>query len=416
LDSLKYTWQLITTVSPQATMVNYNMIELASPLGSLSRTFTAFWFYFALLAAFPIGLIAVALHCRQQLSLARTLIGCAMLATSMTGIRNMPLFAIVAAPLIAENLSQLDSARLRRICGATAAVVVIIAALVWSPRPALTHLGTWVPYRFGVGMSSDYVPLGLPAFLDQIGFSGPIFNSQTLGGFYEYQGSPKRIPFYDYRLEDYDLKKLQAVYAATYTAYADPTAWHDLMQRYGFRGLLLENGSPAETAGLLPLITVDPGWRLVYLDYAASFWIRSDQPQLPPAVDRTVVEDLATGITNFAQAENLNSFLEKTHRYPDIRLQILEQASRHGESATLLTDLGLLKMQSGHLAEADQLFNRVLRIKPRSQRTLATLAQIALSRGDNRAAEKYLQKALSYYPNDPELRENYDIVLRSIGK
>jgi len=417
LDSIKYTQQLITTVFPSAlatnNTTNYVVYELAHPLGEIGRSLISFWFYFTLLAAFLVTGLASALSNWRQVPLARTLIVSAMLATSMTGIRNVPLFTVVAAPLVAEYFSLLRPGLIRQTCSATVATSIFIAMIVWSPKEAISHLKNWVPYRFGVGLAADYVPLGLPAFLDRIAFSGPIFNSQNMGGFYEFHGSPARIPFYDYRLEDYDPETLKEIYNIVFTAYAKPTAWNELVRKYGFQGILLENGSP-EADGLLPLLSAQTsGWRLVYLDYAASFWLRTDQTATPPAISLQDVAALAGSSQNFAQSQNLDTFLNKTSLYPDLRLSLLERANRQWERPPSLRNLGLHQMQLGMLDDADRTFRRLLELYPGSGLTLATLAQIALLRGDVNAAEGYLRKALKYSPDDPDLKENLAIVLKS---
>jgi hypothetical protein len=330
-----------------------------------------------------------------------------MLATSMSGIRNMPLFALVAAPIVAEHLYLLKT-NLRRACVASVAATLFIAAMVWSPRTAMNHLTTWVPYRFGLGGSADYVPLGLHRFLDRIGFTGPTFNTQTLGGIYAYYGAPGRIPFYDGRFESYAPKVLNDIYETSRLASENPARWLDLMQAYDFRGLLL--GNKNESTGPLSLTAKDLNWRLVYLDYAASFWIRADQENLPPPVQREQVSALVKQVASSAQAENLDFFLEKTRYYPELRLQLLEDAVGQWEDSTLLINLGLLKFQSGNFAESEQLFRRVLTLKPDSRLTLTTLAQLALYRGDQTAAEKYLRTALSYSPNDSELLQNLNSI------
>jgi len=416
LENIRYVWLLVTTVSPMASEMfkfdSYAMYELASPLGETSRHLIPFWFYLPIVAAFLITLAAAARNRWQNLPFERIIIALAMLATSMTGMRNMPIFVIVAAPLTAELLSLLDSAFIKRVCWSAVASIVAVTAFFWSPRPALNQLMTWTPYRFGIGLSTDYIPWGLPAFLDRMNFSGPIFNSQTLGGFYSYYGYNKRIPFYDYRLEDYDQNELLKVYKATFTAVAQPSGWKTLMRRYGFQGILLENGSTTETAGLLPLISSDPNWRLVYLDYAASFWIRADVDQASPAIGSTTVMNLVAGMGNAVQAENLDSFLEQSGLYPEIREELLDKATGRWDNAVLLTNAGIIKMRAGNYNEAEQLFKRLQSIKPDSRVTLATLAQIELIRGDTEAAEQYLRKALRHYPNDPDLRQNLNAVLK----
>lgn len=413
-ENIQYAWRLFVESNPMAPRLSNATHEMAAALGEVSRTMLPFWFYLFLIVAFLFSLLAVALHRRRQLPLARTMIGLALLAASMTGMKNIPVFALVAAPLIGEYLSLLDSDRLRRTCAAAIAATMTIAVLVWSPRPALTYLATWVPYRFGLGLSADYVPVGLPAFLDKTGFSGPIFNSMDQGGFYEYHGYPGRIPFYDSRLQDYNPKELIAAYEAVVNANQNPAGWYALERRYGFRGILLGNlPDDKEASGLLPLLSADPAWRPVYVDYAASFWMKTDQGHLPPAIDSGYVKNLVNGVSNFAQAENIDFLLEKTGLYPELRIILLEKAVRQWENTAFLINLGLIKLQSGNLPEAEKLFLRVLRLKPDSRLTLTTLAQIALYRNDRAMAEKYLRKALKYYPRDADLQHNLDTVLNN---
>lgn len=410
LDSIRYTWQLLATVAPQATLAQYRMFELAPPLGQVSRNFICYWFFLLLLVMVVVSLAGAALRNFRQLPLERIVIVAALLAVSLTGIRNMPIFAVVAAPFAAELLALQRTATSRRVSAGLIAGAMIIALCVWSPRPAIRNVLTWDRYRFGLGLSPDFVPLGLPAFLDRIGFAGPIFNSQTLGGFYEYYGAPRRIAFYDFRLEDYELRDIKRIFDITFEAVNHPAAWYDLAHRYDFRGLLLENASSGEAGGLLPLLATDRNWRLVYLDYAASFWLRSDQPSTAPPLGQEHIAALVAGIANQAQAENLNSFLDTTGLYPELRRSLLEQATARWDAVALMTDLAILKMKTGDLAGAESLFHRVLSYKPDSRVTLTTLAQLALYRGDRQGAAAYLRQALRYYPGDQELLENFRTV------
>lgn len=404
-DGLKFTWLLATQVGPSAPSIFRSVYDLRPPFGPSSRSVIAFWFYFALVAAFFSSLLTIVIHDRRKIPYARVMIVSAMFVLSLTGIRNIPLFAVVAAPLIAEIFAATEPKRIRRITAALTTVVMIAGLMVWSPRPALNHLITWIPYRFGLGVAADYVPLGLPAFLDRIRFNGPIYNTQGLGGFYEFHGYPRRIPFLDGRFEAYDPQVLYRLVETTFNAYRNPEPWYALEKRFGFQGLLLENGS-GDSIGLLPLIAKDNRWRLVYLDYAASFWLRTDQPDLPPAVDQTTLTALIDNVANSVQAENLGVFLEKTERFPIQRLRLLELAESRWQTAEFTKNLGLLQMNLGQLDEAESTFKRLLTRHPKSLQTLLTLAQIALLRGDRTGAENYLIRGAELYPNDADVREN----------
>lgn len=415
--NLRYSWRLFVESNPLAPKLSNSTYEMAASLGEVSRTLLPFWLYLFLIISFVTSCLAVVLYRRRQLPVARTLIGFSLLAASLTGMKNMPVFAIVAAPLIAEYLSVLGATRIRMICGTVIVAAMAVAATAWSPRPAFFYLKTWVPYRFGLGLSPDYVPLELPNFLNNTGFSGPIFNSMEQGGFYEYYGYPGRIPFYDSRLQDYNPQSVVETFEAVVTASRNPADWQAMERRFAFHGILLGNQpDDKEAAGLLPLISSDRAWRLVYLDYAASFWVRNDGRHLPPSVSKSTIELLMEHCSNFAQAENINFFLEKSGQYPEIRLKLLENAIKQWENSEFLISLGQLKMQSASFADAESLFVRVLRYKPDSRLTLTTLAQLALFRNDRITAEKYIRTALRHYPNDAELIENLKIIVNTSSK
>jgi uncharacterized membrane protein YhaH (DUF805 family) len=415
LDSLRFAWLIASQVTPEGPSFFKSVYELKSPLGDSSRKTIAFWFYLTLIVSFLITLVALALTRRREIPLARSAIVATLLAISLTGIRNMPLFAIVAAPIIAEYLSLLGASRHRRLCGALITAMLGTATLVWSPRPAFNHLVTWVPYRFGVGISPDYIPVGLPRYLNMIGFSGPIFNSQTLGGFYAFHGYPARLPFYDGRLESYDPQELEQVASVAANASSRPDDWNGLLDRYGFQGLLLEHGS-SEASGLLPLIASGSDWRLVYLDQAASFWLRTRRANLPPEVDESIISGLVNQVQNYVQAENLDFFLDKYTRYPDLRLVLLERANSRWGTAYFTRNLGLLQLNMGKLGAAEMTFQGLLKRYPKSLKTLTTLSQIALLRGDIKSAEEYMNRAVRYYPNDPELRENLALIRKAASR
>ena len=409
LAGVKFVWQLLGEVSPAASKVFKGLYDMSPLFGDVSRTTVAFWFYYVLLAGFVSAFIFT-IYCRKgRLPLARTLIVVAMLVTSLTGIRNMPLFAVVVAPLIAEYLSLIKVQRYRIASMTATGVAIVVAMLIWSPRPAWEQFKILAPHNFGFGLSPDYVPLKLPQLLDQLDFSGPVFNSQNLGGFYEFHGYPRRIPFFDGRFEAYEPDALLSTYETAANATAQPERWNDLLRKYGFRGLLIENGS-ADAAGLLPIIARAPQWRLVYLDYAASFWLRADYPRQLPTVTAEEISALVAGATNYPNMENIFLFLDNAALYPDLRLKLIEQASHRWVNQFTLKNLGLLQLNSGNLEQADRAFQRLLELSPRSRLTLTTLAQIALARGDRQKAEKYLLQGLNFYPNDPSLRENLEVV------
>jgi hypothetical protein len=74
---------------------------MSSTFGATARSSPALWFFVALLAL-VVGATSHALARRRPLSLARSVIVLAMLLAALMGRRNIVLFAVVAAPFLAE--------------------------------------------------------------------------------------------------------------------------------------------------------------------------------------------------------------------------------------------------------------------------------------------------------------------------
>jgi len=403
-ESIRFAWLLYSEISPQSSAFHKSISEFQSPFSIPGLSVISFWFYIPMVSCFLITWMACIWSSKQRLHLGRTLICVGMLGLSMTARRNLPLFAVVAAPAIAEQLAMLSSARLRRICCLAPVFVVTITGVIWSPRPALDYLRENIPYRFGFGISNDKLPVGLAAFLDRIAFAGPIFNSHTIGGFYAFYGFPKRIPFYDARLEAYSQKDWHWAMELAANPSEHRALWDGFINRFNFQGLLLNHFS-IEAKGLLSLIASDRNWRLVYLDQAASFWLRTDRDDLPPAISETEVADIVAE-TGFHGAENLDIFLDKTSLFPEQRVTMIERFYRVWKSPLALKELGVRQLNQGRMAASEATFLRLDELVPNSRTTLTTLAQIALLRGDTKAAEKLLLKGLEQFPNDSQLRRD----------
>jgi hypothetical protein len=239
-------------------------VEVITTLGELSPTFgeaargsQAFWVYVVLIAAAIASGIAGVV--RRRLS-ATCLVVAVLLAASLFGRRNIPLFAVVAAPFIAETSGPVLAGifRLRWIPR-----VAVVSILLWSlyPLSGRYYVDMELTGRTGVGASPSFFPHRLPAVLDELGFKGPVLNSNVLGGFYLYHGFPDRLPLTDGRWEVYDPDHLIQILRDS----RSPGRWRGLVLRYGLTGVLLGHGSP-EADAILPEVSIDRSWVPVYLD------------------------------------------------------------------------------------------------------------------------------------------------------
>lgn len=400
LGAWRYAFLLVTEAGTTAGLPPLG--ELSPTFGLAARSAPAFWFY--LLLVVGTGLTG-ALVLRQGLVSARLLIALGMCAASLSGRRNVVLFALVAAPHLAENLRTLARVPLRLPSALIVAVTVAMLGWTWLPLSGTYDVMMEVPARFGFGVTPSFFPHALPAFLDRVGFRGQVLNSNTLGGFYLYHGFPRRIPLADGRWEVYDPHVLAWIRDAP----RDHERWQRLVSTFDIRGILLQHASP-EARALLPALPGDGGWRLVYFDNAASFWMRVDAPGLPPPAEGA----LPPGPARIDDCLMLDLFLRDV-RAPELRLRNLERALSLGwRTEVLLERIGSVEIELGRTVDAERTFERLLRKRPHNVTALNELAFLAFGRGDLRRAESLLQRALDADPGNADIRANYARVLEAL--
>lgn len=395
----QYAFLLFTEVSPSASSILKTVGELSPTFGKAAMAAPAFWFFAVLLAALFLTSFLALL--RGSVRVDRLMIACGMGAAALSGRRNMVLFALVAAPLLAELLPALVPARIRGSSPLALMAAVVMLAWSWFPLSGLYYRLMEIPSRSGLGVTPSFFPHRLPEFLDRIGFKGQVYNSNTLGGFYLLHGYPHRLPLTDGRWEVYDERVLQWIRNAP----VNPRDWQKLVAAYDIRALLLQHTS-TEAQTLLPSLPSDPRWRLVYLDYAASFWLRTDAGNLPPAIDLSAAGTLPLQPPRIDDCVILDAFLLKTGA-EDLRIRNLQQALRFGQDTErILGRIGAEQLRLGKLTEAEGTFRELNRRYPDNITALNELAFFAFRRGDFKGAESLLLKALAIDRDNMETRQN----------
>lgn len=391
-----YAWLLVTQVGPGASRLMKSLAELSPTFGEAFRSSPAFWFYAALLLLTAAS-AAVAVS-RRVVPPARLLAVLGLLAASVTGRRNVVLFALAAAPFCAEALSPAVPALLRRLSGRVPAAVLSAAMLAWAvyPLSGRYYLASELPARFGLGVTPSFFPHGLPAFLDRIGFEGTVYNSNSIGGFYLFHGFPERLPLTEGRWTAYD----EATVSRLLSAPADAGLFRRVVEEYRIEGLVLQHAS-TETRPLLRRLPSDPSWRLVWYDHAASLWLRSDRWGRVPAVD------LRRGL-RLAPPRRAEDALLLDQFYRHVgpvalapRITNLRRAVDLGwRRAELLGWLGGLEIEAGLLLEAERTYRALLADDPSSTLARNELAYLAAGRGDLPEAERLLSESVRLDPSD----------------
>jgi tetratricopeptide (TPR) repeat protein len=410
-EGWRFAAKLASEVGPWAPGLFKTVYELSPTYGAETRSGIAFWFFASLLAATILTVIPLAL--RRQISLARLLIVAGLLAAALTGRRNMPLFALVAAPFVAENLRLLFpqnilSDKIKTVLSAALALAML--GWAWYPLSGAYYMNMSIPSRFGWGATPSIYPHELPQILERSGFNGQIYNSHSLGGFYMYHGYPQRLPLTDGRFELYDTKTLETIFHAP----RNPASWARVVSTYDIRGLLLQHTS-SEAHALLPMLQTQGGWRLAYYDHAASFWIRSDMPHLLPAINLAS----ATLPPKPARPEDcfmLNEFLHIMGA-DELELQNLQRALGFGwEMESLLAQTGRAQIRLQRFDQAESTLGRLLHDYPNNLDALVGLGLLAENKNDFAAAEKLLHRALKIAPDNTDIRNNHLRIKAALGQ
>ncbi len=402
LESWRYAFLLFTEAGPNAPDVLKVLGELSPTFGPASRSGIAFWFYLLLLAGSVASLFPGIRN--KKIHPGRLLVVTGLALASLTGRRNIVLFAIVAGPYIAENLGVFSLTRKK---DDILALIFIPLLFLWAvfPLSGKYHHFMNFPARTGPGVSPSLFPHNLPDFLNDINFTGNVYNSNFLGGFYLYHSYPRRLPLTDGRWEIYDHDELNFIRSAA----GNPAAFQVLAKRYGIKGLLLQHASP-EAAAILPWINKTGNWKLVYLDYAASFWV-PDQNKMPSVSiidpDRISSSHPKPRVEDMAMLAEFYRLSSRLNNYTVILEKLVEQ---NWKGTQTQFELGKTLIKTGELNKAEIVFKHIINDLPSSTKALNELAFLAYKRGDIDQAEAFLAQALSYDKTDKQSLDNLKVI------
>ncbi|HET9886001.1 MAG TPA: hypothetical protein VFR10_00715, partial [bacterium] len=240
------------------------ILEFASPLRDAADP--ALRFFWILLALFIMAIAWKAAVTRTgRATLGPVLCVLPFLALALLARRNIPLFAIAAAPLFAFQLSEIAGHLPRRLhplwprVPAIAAGAIAIAVLA-GVSPSL--FGLWRDR--GLGVEPGLFPERALQSLDESGNRGPLFNDLDFGGYVAWRNSDRQ-PWIDGRLEVAGPERL-----ATYLdAHSNPAVWNRLQSSWRFQALLLEHSSPGNAAFMRALLESGQ-WQLQHLSAEAA--------------------------------------------------------------------------------------------------------------------------------------------------
>jgi hypothetical protein len=249
------------------------ILEFVSPLETPGDPFLR-------IPAIFLALFALSFVGRRRSALLRLLPVLPFLALALLARRNIPLFAWVAAPVLAVNLSEgIGRARaLRRLSLAPVGVAILVAlAVLAGSSPWLLGLHR----DRGLGVTPGLFPETCLAALDRSGAAGPLFHDLDFGGYVTWR-DPTRKAFIDGRLEVAGPEW----FGRFLEAHEDPAAWRRMRSSWNLEVLLLEHSAKGSAAFLRALLR-SGNWETACLSPEAALllWRGADgeEPAIPRA-------------------------------------------------------------------------------------------------------------------------------------
>ncbi|HEX2907480.1 MAG TPA: hypothetical protein VHO69_11500 [Phototrophicaceae bacterium] len=272
---------LVTVVSAAALVMNpYGLQMLAVPfqtvsIGALQNFIQEWnspnfhdrstWPFIALL----LGLLGAAGASRKRLDWTGFVLVSGTAFMGLSAGRNIAVFAVVATPILTEQLDAVLTERswdiqpMRRVTPRLArlnAVLVAVIVLVAAAKVLLVLDAKTVQKA-----QEESLPVKVTEYLQSEHPSGPMFNSYNWGGYLMF-ALPETPVFVDGRTDLYGDDFLTNVY---YQTAVGGETWRETLNQYGIRLVVVEAGS-----GLARQLRVEPGWTLDYEDQQAVVFTR----------------------------------------------------------------------------------------------------------------------------------------------
>ena len=194
--------------------------------------------------------------------------------------RNLPLFSIVAIPILIEPFRRSGTlfppARWRRMAGMGGRLLLFPLILLLMMAICGNHFYLWerMDRRFGSGVLEGIAPVGAADFLIERSLSGRVFHALDDGGYLIWRAYPERRVFIDGRLEVYD----EGTYRSYLRALEEPQWFEELAAQHGIRNVLWNHAQASIAHSLLNHLAHSDAWNPVYID-SASILFRKALPE-----------------------------------------------------------------------------------------------------------------------------------------
>jgi tetratricopeptide (TPR) repeat protein len=313
---------------------------------------------------------------------------------SLRAARNIPVFALVAAPILAKQAAEL----IHYVPSAPRAFVQ--RKKKWFDGAGATLLAgilLWASFRPQLGFSTLQIlfPYGATKYVAEHQPKGNMFNPFKWGGYLIWHLYPPYRVFIDSRAGELYPSTIWSDYE---TIAAGKDGWKDLCNRYEINFLILPtNGS---SGNLIIQLWDSPDWRLAYWDFQSLLYLRA------------IPEHMET-IAHYTY-QNFDAETEQPRFWSDpLRLQSLCELKRYlKENPEAITPRSFFAMEAtkiGLLDHAQKEYETLLDLNPKLTTVHHNLALIAATRGNE-------EKAVEEYNKEIEINPAFPPSLNNLGR
>ncbi|MBI5506423.1 MAG: tetratricopeptide repeat protein [Deltaproteobacteria bacterium] len=313
---------------------------------------------------------------------------------SLLARRNVGVFAIGAAPFLAQCAKVLAS-RLPRawrsadgivISAITAAMPVALVALMVFVASNAWYARTGETHESGLGVFKANFPVRAVEFFRAQGLPGPTYNDMTAGGYLTWDDPSGKGVYIDGRLEVYDTE----FFSQYMQSLGDGRLWLQEVDRRGINSAILFHRW-GNRQSLIRFLLGGREWGLVYYDEVAAVFVR-----LSAAGD---------SLTRKARADFVAEWRPRTDALLDGPLATWSWQWPIERYTAIIAYARLIEVL-GDRELALALFEKALALPlpPDYQiETAVRAAQYRAARGDTAQARMHLERARRLAPHDPEL-------------
>lgn len=201
---------------------------------------------------------------RQEIASAHSLLIAGWMIMGLYSARNIPLFAIIAAPILAETLAgTLTNFRWKTIERNFMAIEISAHGVLWPAAGilcAIVLLNTQTLRAYNIYNPSIF-PVNAVNWLDENPQMGRVFNSFTWGGYLLYRAWPDQLVFIDGQTDFYG-EALTREYEDVISLSPE---WKKILTKHEITSVIIETNSPLAIA-----LAQEKDWKLIYQDTTAT--------------------------------------------------------------------------------------------------------------------------------------------------